>query len=64
MIAEKINILAVLLEVKRENGLDVDDQLIMDCYEVQKRHQFNPDRNTKNLMGDLIETSLTRAEVQ
>ena len=64
MIVEKSNIMAVLLDVKKENELDVDDQLIRECYELQKKFQFDPNRNTQNLMRDLIETSLNREESQ
>ncbi len=64
MIVEKSNIVAVLLDVKKENELDLDDQLIRDCYELQKKFQFDPNRNTQNLMRDLIEASLKKEESQ
>ncbi len=64
MIVEKSNIVAVLLDVKKENELDVDNQLIRDCYELQKKFQFDPNRNTQNLMRDLIEASLKKEESQ
>ena len=64
MIIEKSNIMTVLLDVKKENELDLDDQLIRNCYELQKKFQFDPNRNTQNLMRDLIEISLNREESQ
>ena len=64
MIIEKSNIMTVLLDVKKENELDLDDQLIRNCYELQKKFQFDPNRNTQNLMRDLIENSLNREESQ
>ena len=64
MIVEKSNIVAVLLDVKKENELDVYNQLIRDCYELQKKFQFDPNRNTQNLMRDLIEASLKKEESQ
>lgn len=64
MIVEESNILAVLLDVKRENELDVDDQLIKACYELQKKYQFDPGRNTQNLMNELIESNLNKEESQ
>ena len=64
MIIEKSNIMTVLLDVKKENELDLDDQLIWNCYELQKKFQFDPNRNTQNLMRDLVENSLNREESQ
>ncbi len=64
MIVEKSNIMTVLLDVKKENELEVDNQLIRDCYELQKKFQFDPNRNTQNLMRDLIEASLKKEESQ
>ena len=64
MIAGKSDIMSVLLDVKKENDLDLDDQLIRGCYELQKKFQFDPNRNTQNLMHDLIEASLNKEESQ
>lgn len=55
---EPSNILAVLLDVKERNDLDLDDQLIKQCYELQKKYQYDPKRNTVEKMRALIEASL------
>jgi len=52
------NILAVLLDVKERNNLDVDDHLIKQCYELQKKYQYDPNRSTVDKMRTLIEASL------
>ena len=58
MTDEKGNILAVLLDVKERNNLDIDDQLIKQCYELQKKHQYDPSRSTVEKMRTIIEASL------
>ena len=57
---DQSNIVAVLLDVKERNNLDVGDQLIKDCYEVQKKFQFDPNRNTVEKMRALVEASLKK----
>ena len=57
-ISESSNIIALLLNIKEREGLDVDDQLIKQCYELQKKHQFDPSRNTVERMRELVEASL------
>lgn len=56
--SEKNEILGVLLEIKQEQALVIENELIKQCYEVQRKHQFDPDRNTLNQMRELIENSL------
>ena len=58
MTDEESNILAVLLGVKERNNLEIDDQLIKQCYEVQKKYQYDPSRNTVDKMRALIEEYL------
>ncbi|MDB3856394.1 hypothetical protein N9284_02775 [Halieaceae bacterium] len=58
MAKEKSNILAVLLDVKERNNLEVDDKLIEQCYQLHKKFQYDPKRNTVGLMKDLVESSL------
>ena len=58
MSKDESNILAVLLDVKERNDLDVDDQLIKKCYELQKKYQYDPKRNTYEKMRSLLEESL------
>jgi len=52
------NILAVLLDVKERNNIDIDDYLIKQCYELQKKYQYDPNRSTVDKMRTLIEASL------
>lgn len=58
MTEEQSNILAVLLDVKERNNLEIDDQLIKQCYELQKKHQYDPDRSTVEKMRTLIEKNI------
>lgn len=58
MTDEQSNILAVLLDVKERNSLEIDDQLIKQCYELQKKYQYDPNRSTVDKMRTLIEASL------
>jgi Small protein found in certain Dnd DNA modification systems len=37
-------VLETLLAVRREVAPDLDDQLVRQCYEIQKKHQFDRDR--------------------
>ena len=61
---EASDIIALLLNIKEREGLDVDDQLIKQCYELQKINQFNPDRNTVERMRELVEGSLDKNDDQ
>ena len=58
--SESSNIIALLMNIKDREGLDVDDHLIKECYELQKKHQFDPDRNTVEKMRQLVEASLDK----
>ena len=58
--SESSNIIALLLNIKEREGLDVDDQLIKQCYELQKKYQFDPTRNTVERMRELVEASLDK----
>ena len=58
MTEDESNILAVLLGVKERNNLDLNDQLIKSCYELQKKYQYDPTRNTVEKMRALIEEHL------
>ncbi len=57
---DQSKIVAVLLDVKEQKGLDIDDQLIKACYEVQKKFQFDPNRSTVEKMRNLVEASLKK----
>ncbi len=58
--SESSNIIALLLNIKEREGLDVDDQLIKQCYELQKKYQFDLTRNTVERMRELVEASLDK----
>lgn len=60
--SDSSQILALLLNVKEREGFDVDDELIKECYELQKKYQFELNRNTVEKMRVLIETSLNKEE--
>lgn len=45
-----------LITVRAEIAPDLDDQLILSCYAIQKKHQFDPDRSQSvQAMDRLIE---------
>ena len=39
--SESSEITALLLDVKEQMGLDVEDELVMQCYELHKKFQFD-----------------------
>lgn len=52
--------LETLLAVKAELGVDLDDELLEACFEIQKKYQFNHDRTlstqaTDRLIEDRVE---------
>ncbi len=60
--SESSHIIALLLDIKEQEGLNVDGALIKQCYELQKKHQFELNRNTVEKMRELIETSIDKDE--
>lgn len=50
--------LSVLLSVKEAKELKVDKELIQQCYQLQKEHQYDKDRSTLKKMESLIESAL------
>lgn len=62
--SEASHIIALLLDINEREGLDVDEQLIKQCYELQKKYQFDPGRNTVEKMRELVETSLDKNDSQ
>ena len=54
--------LALLLRIREEKGFQVSDDLIVDCYQLQKEHQYDKDRTTLKKMEALIENALNRNE--
>ena len=53
--------LETLFAVKAELGLDLDDELLEACFEIQKRYQFNHDRTLSTHATDrLIEDRVNK----
>ena len=54
--------LETLLAVKTELGVDLDDDLLEACFEIQKKYQFNHDRTLSTQAIDrLIEDRVEKA---
>ena len=54
--------LETLLAVKTELGVDLDEDLLNTCFEIQKKYQFNHDRTLSiNAMDKLIENYVEKA---
>jgi len=54
--------LETLLAVKAELGVDLDDDLLKACFEIQKKYQFNHDRTlSTQAMDRLIEDRVEKA---
>ena len=52
-----------LLEVKTEIGVDLDDDLLKACFEIQKKYQFSHDRTlSTQAMDRLIEDRVEKIE--
>ena len=47
--------LTVLLKLNSELGLGLGESLIKDCYQVQKDHQYDKDRNTLRKVESIVE---------
>ena len=54
--------LAVLLSIRDELGLDVDKELIEQCYQLQSIHQYDKDRDTIKKMKVLVEDKVIERE--
>ena len=51
--------LEVILEVKSKLGIDIDEDLLKKCFDIQRDHQFNHDRNRsmqemRNLINEYV----------
>lgn len=54
--------LETLLAVKAELGVDLDDELLEACFEIQKKYQFNHDRTlSTQAMDRLIEDRVEKS---
>jgi hypothetical protein len=47
--------LAVLLRLNSELGKNIDETLIKECYQVQKDHQYDKNRDTVSKMKAIVE---------
>lgn len=47
--------LTVLLKLNIELGKNIDESLIKECYQVQKEHQYDKDRNTVFKIKAIVE---------
>lgn len=47
-------VLETLLAVHREVAPDIDDALVRQCYEIQKKHQFDRDRGVPTKAMDRL----------
>ncbi len=47
--------LTVLLKLNVELGKNIDENLIKECYQVQKDHQYDKDRNTVVKIKAIVE---------
>jgi len=54
--------LSVLLAVRSQMDSDVDEELIQACYQLQKDHQYDKDRNTRQQMKALVEETMVKNE--
>ncbi|MBN1009089.1 DNA modification system-associated small protein [Amphritea pacifica] len=51
----KADPLTVLLAVKAEQNLEIEKELIEQCYQLQSEHQYDKDRDTLRKMRALVE---------
>lgn len=54
--------LTVLLKLNSKLNLELDEQLILDCYQVQKDHQYDKDRNTLDKVKAIVEESVVEKQ--
>lgn len=55
--------LETLLAVRAELGVDLDDDFLKSCFEIQKKYQFNHDRTlSTQAMDRLIEDRVEKAD--
>jgi hypothetical protein len=52
--------LTVLLQLNTKLNLELDEQLIKDCYQVQKDHQYDRDRNTLSRIEAIVEECVVK----
>ncbi len=54
--------LEVLLRINAELGKNIDESLIKECYQVQKEHQYDKDRNTVSKIKAIVEERVIEKE--
>ena len=54
--------LTVLLKLNSKLNLELDEKLIKDCYQVQKDHQYDKDRNTVDKVKAIVEESVVEKQ--
>ena len=47
--------LSVLVSLKNEFGLELNEEVIKEIYEIQRENQYNKDRETINQMEKIVE---------
>ncbi|MDO6559915.1 hypothetical protein [Paraglaciecola chathamensis] len=55
MMTHKSDPLTVLIKLNTKLGLELDEKLIKDCYQVQKEHQYDKDRETLRKVEVIVE---------
>ena len=51
----KADQISVLLQVRDEKSLEIDERLITACLDIQNEHQYDKDRNTLDKMKTIVE---------
>ncbi|MFB0980052.1 MAG: hypothetical protein QMC62_03935 [Alteromonadaceae bacterium] len=54
--------LTVLLRLNSELGKNIDESLIKECYQVQKDHQYDKDRNTVMKIQAIVEEQVVEQQ--
>lgn len=54
--------LVVLIRLNSELGTNIDEQLIKECYQVQKAHQYDKDRDTVSKIKAIVEECVIKQQ--
>ena len=53
--------LETLLAVRAQLGVDIDDNLLKQCFAIQRKHQFSPDRvQSSQAMDKLVDAHVEK----
>jgi hypothetical protein len=53
--------LETLLAARAQLGVDIDDNLLKQCFEIQRKHQFSPDRvQSSQAMDKLVDVHVEK----